>query len=423
MTAALVSIGDELLIGQTVNTNAAWLGAELAECGVRVVGVATVGDIEEAIIAEIERATDGADLVIVSGGLGPTHDDRTCDAVCTMLGCDRVVDQEQLARIERRFAERGLEMNERSRRQAIVPSACTVLPNETGSAPGLLFTWNDRPVYVLPGVPFELKSIAEASILPALRSQRGELRMRTWLTLGIIESALADRLEDATIPLLDSVVTLAYLPAAGGIRLRAMCERDDADAVDRYERLCQAIAGLAAPWIVADRDATVAEVLGEELLARGLCLVTAESCTGGMIGAQITSTPGASRWYLGGTVSYANDVKRSLLGVPPETILAHGAVSGETVEAMALGARARLGGDVSVAVSGIAGPGGGTPEKPVGTVWVAVVHGSDVRSERHQLGRDRETVRARAVAVALNLALRMVRGTTASAAPASVPGS
>lgn len=412
MTAALLSIGDELLIGQTVNTNASWLGAQLARSGVRVVQVVTVGDVLELIIEEIDRGTRVADVVIVSGGLGPTHDDRTRDAICAMLKCELRLDEEQLERIERRFAERGMEMNERSRRQAMVPTACTVLPNEMGSAPGLRFLWNDKPVFVVPGVPYEMKSIAEDSILPELRARRGALRMRTWLTLGIIESALADVLEAETIPLLDSDVSLAYLPAPGGIRLRAMCESDEADATARYEKLCEAIDRLAGEWIIANRDTSVAELLGEELLKRGLWLVTAESCTGGMIGAHLTSMSGASRWYLGGTVSYANEVKRSLLGVPPETILAHGAVSRETVEAMARGGLERLGGDVSIAVSGIAGPGGGTPEKPVGTVWVAVAYGDQVRSERHQLGRDRETVRMRAVAVALNLAFRLLQSTS-----------
>ena len=218
MTATIISIGDELLVGQVVNTNASWLGDQLTRIGCRVLRVEAIGDERELIRREIEAAAQASDVVIVSGGLGPTHDDVTREAICDLLGCDLAVDREQLGRIERRFAERGIELNERSRRQALAPAACRTLPNDYGSAPGLAFTVGSARVYALPGVPSEMKGIFTDQILPEIGGAAGDIDQKTYLAYGITESALADVLVD-TIPLLDHEVTLAYLPSAGGIRL------------------------------------------------------------------------------------------------------------------------------------------------------------------------------------------------------------
>lgn len=408
-TATILAIGDELLIGQVVNTNASWLGERLTRIGWKVRRVVTVGDDPDAMREEMERAAARSDAVIMCGGLGPTHDDRTREVICALLGCDLEMDEPQLERIRQRFAKVGLELNERSRRQALVPSACRRLPNDYGSAPGLAFTLGTARMYALPGVPTEMRGITADHILPELGAVAGEIEQRTFLLFGIAESLLADMLVE-TEELLDDAVTLAYLPSAGGIRLRAMCHVADGGARVRFARLLEIITDRAARYIVTDRDETLASALGRALNERGMTLATAESCTGGLIGGAVTDVPGASGYYLGGVVSYANSVKESLLGVGPEDLAAHGAVSREVAEAMAVGVRAALGADLAVAVTGIAGPDGGTPEKPVGTVWIAIASPRGVRAERFAFGREREVVRARAAATALNLAWRECMG-------------
>ena len=407
MTATIISIGDELLVGQVVNTNASWLGDQLTRIGCRVLRVEAIGDERELIRREIEAAAQASDVVIVSGGLGPTHDDVTREAICDLLGCDLAVDREQLGRIERRFAERGIELNERSRRQALAPAACRTLPNDYGSAPGLAFTVGSARVYALPGVPSEMKGIFTDQILPEIGGAAGDIDQKTYLAYGITESALADVLVD-TIPLLDHEVTLAYLPSAGGIRLRAMRLGRGADAEDRYRRLLDLITTKGEEWIITDRDEPLAAVLGRMLAERRLTLATAESCTGGMIGEALTDIPGSSAYYLGGTVTYANSAKGEMLGVDDALIDAHGAVSEQVARAMAEGIRERLGADIAVSVTGIAGPGGGTPEKPVGTVWIGIASARGSHASRHLFGRERAYVRQRASSQALFLATREV---------------
>ncbi len=408
-TATILAIGDELLIGQVVNTNASWLGERLTRIGWKVRRVVTVGDDPEAMREEMERAAAASDAVIMCGGLGPTHDDRTREVICALLGCELEMDEPQLERIRQRFAKVGLELNERSRRQALAPSTCRRLPNDYGSAPGLAFTLGSARMYALPGVPTEMRGITADHILPELGGVAGEIEQRTFLLFGIAESVLADLLVE-TEELLDDAVTLAYLPSAGGIRLRAMCHVGEEGARVRFARLLEIIADRAVRYIVTDRDETLASALGRALVERGMTLATAESCTGGMIGASLTDVPGASRYYMGGVVSYANSVKESLLGVRPDDLATHGAVSSEVAEAMAVGVRAALGADLAVAVTGIAGPDGGTPEKPVGTVWIAIASPRGVRAERFIFGRERDVVRARAAATALNLVWRECLG-------------
>jgi len=402
MRSTIISIGDELLVGQVVNTNASWLGDQLTRIGCRVLRVDAIGDERGLIRREIEEAARRSDIVIVSGGLGPTHDDVTREAICDMLGCDLRIDEEQLRRIEKRFAERGIELNERSRRQALAPSGCRTLPNDYGSAPGLAFGVGEANVFALPGVPSEMKGIFTDQILPDLAAAAGDIEQKTYLTFGITESALADLLAD-TIPLLGPDVTLAYLPSPGGIRLRAMRLGSASDAHERYRRLLQTITTAAAAWIITDRDEPVAALLGRMLTERGLTLATAESCTGGLIGAALTDIPGSSAYYLGGTVTYADGAKVQFLDVEEDLLRLHGAVSEEVARAMALGIRRKTGADIAVSVTGIAGPGGGSTEKPVGTVWIGVASSRGVEARRYLFGREREYVRQRAVSQALAL--------------------
>jgi nicotinamide-nucleotide amidase len=409
LIATIISIGDEILIGQVVNTNAAWLGDQLTRLGIRINRVLAIGDRRDLIRSEIESAAAGSDVVIVGGGLGPTHDDVTREAICDILGCDMDLDAGQLQRIEARFAQGGIMLNERSRLQAMAPTACRIIPNDHGSAPGLSFTIGTSTVYVLPGVPGEMRGIFTDRIVPELGALAGDVEQKTFLVSGVTESGLADELMES-IPLLDEDVTLAYLPSAGVIRLRAMRLGAGDDARDRYRRLLELIRSRAERWIVGDQDETLAAALGRALKDAGLMLATAESCTGGLIGEMLTDTPGSSAYYLGGVVSYANSAKMELLGVPSDLLGRYGAVSREVAEAMAHGIRERLGAGVAISVTGIAGPDGGTQEKPVGTVWIGIASELGVRAERYLLGRERSYVRQRAANTALEMARREVLG-------------
>ena len=407
MTCSILSIGDELLIGQVVNTNASWLGDQLTALGVAVVAINTIGDGRETIAQEIQRLAATSDLLMISGGLGPTHDDLTREAICDLLGCGLRVDEDQLRRIEQRFAERGLQLNERSIRQASVPEACRTLVNNYGSAPGLAFTIGSCRAYALPGVPSELKGIFTEEITPEIASEARAIDRQTFLIFGPAESALADSLQGLNA-LLGNGVSLAYLPSFGGIRLRAMRNGSGADTRQRFQQLVEGIATLAAKWIVSDRDETMAEAVGRLLAERGLTLSVAESCTGGTVGMMLTEAPGSSSYFLGGIISYANSLKREMLGVAESDLREHGAVSQQVAVAMARGVRERTGSDLAVAVTGIAGPDGGSAEKPVGTVWIAAVSSGQTMVERFQLGRERNVVRTRAANIALNLVRRLV---------------
>lgn len=407
-TVSIIAIGDELLLGQTINSNAAWLGDELASIGWRVMRVVTIGDDRQQIADVIRDETMRSNVVITSGGLGPTHDDVTRAAICDLLGCELEDDLAQLHLIRERFRARGIEPNERSLLQARVPSACVRLPNHHGSAPGLKFAVGDATVYVLPGVPSELRGITNDSILPALADRGGYLDRRTFLVVGVAESVLADALAE-TEPLLDVNVTLAYLPSTEGVRVRVMLLSEDPDAEQRFINLVAMIRTLAAEWIVSDCDEPLAGAVGREFTRRGMTLGTAESCTGGGIGEAITAIPGASTWYCGGVIVYSNVLKTVLLGVPPELIEEHGAVSDKVAAAMAVGAMRCIGSDVAVAVTGVAGPDGGTDQKPVGTVFIAVAssRGVDVRDYRFSGGR--AEIRERTVTAALDLIGRSIR--------------
>jgi nicotinamide-nucleotide amidase len=404
MNVSIVSIGDELLIGQVVNTNASWLGQTLTAAGCSVRSVVAVGDDHDAIATALRRAAKESAIVITSGGLGPTEDDLTRGTICRLLGCDLVYDNDQLARIEKRFTERGYEVNERSRRQALVPSACRVIPNEFGSAPGLSFELDGSTIYVLPGVPSEMKGIVTTRIIPEIARDR-RVERADFLVFGPTESELAHMLEDVN-PLLGDGITLAYLPSPGGIRLRLLAIDSSEGVRERFESITAMIRKVVAGSLVAEEDTTLQVVLGRMLKEKGATLATAESCTGGRIGEMLTDAPGSSAYYLGGVVAYANSAKIDLLGVVPATIEREGAVSRRTAEEMAEGARRRFASTIAIATTGIAGPDGGTPEKPVGTVWIAVSSESRTVALSFSLGGERAIVRQRASAIALDMARR-----------------
>ena len=402
MPIELVTVGTELLLGFTVDTNSAWIGRALAATGLHVVRRTSVADTPEAIRDAVDAALTRTGFVLTTGGLGPTRDDITKKVVADLLGQPLQFDDAIWTALSARWAKLGRKLVESNRTQAMVPAGATVLLNQWGSAPGL---WLDSPrgvVILLPGVPMEMMKLMEHEVLPRLTT-RGDghvIRSATVRTSGIGESVLAEQigdLEDALAPL-----SLAYLPGVAGVDVRVTAwgmpaAEADARLTDATARLHATIGDHA--W--GDGDDDLAALVLEALRSRRQTLAVAESCTGGMLGARLTDVAGASAVFLGGVVTYADAAKDVLLGIPQQLIANHGAVSGEVAEAMVRGVAARLGADVAVSISGVAGPGGGSEEKPVGTVWLGFLSGGVVESARLQFSGGRGEVRARAVQAAL----------------------
>ena len=411
MKLEVVTIGTELLLGYTLDSNGAELGRVLAAAGIEIARRTTVPDRPEMIRAAVADALQRTGFVITTGGLGPTRDDETKTVVAAMLGRQLVLDEALLAGLEARFKRMGRSpMPAANRSQALVPEGATVLPNPRGTAPGLWVEDSDgRTAVLLPGVPREMRGLLVEQVVPRLLQRAGVtarvVRSRTVRTTGVPESALAERvggIEDAIAPL-----TLAYLPSLFGVDLRLTAwGLDPDDAETRLGEAARRLIQLAGEHYYGDGDADLAALVLARLRQRHHRLGIAESCTGGLVSERITAVPGASDTFIGGVVAYADLVKTGILNVPLDTISAHGAVSEQTVRAMAEGAQRLFAVDCSVAVTGIAGPSGGTPEKPVGTVWLAArVHG-DTRAVGRVFPGDRDEIRERAAQAALDLLRR-----------------
>ena len=412
MNLEVLTIGTELLLGLTVDTNAAELGRALAAAGAEITRRTTVADRPEAIRAGVAEALDRTGFVITTGGLGPTRDDMTKTVVADLFDKQLVLDERLLAGLEARFKKLGRPMPALNRTQAEVPDGATVLPNPRGTAPGL---WVEdargRVVVLLPGVPREMRGLLVEEVLPRLVARQGTERRvvlsRTLRTTGIAESALAERvgpIEPEIAPL-----TLAYLPGVDGVDLRVtawgLAPRDaEARLAAVVERLRAAVGEHGYGEDGADLAAVVLDALRQGRHRLGV----AESCTGGMVAQRVTNIPGASATFIGGVVAYADVVKTAALKVPIETLEAHGAVSEETVRAMAEGAQRLFSADCTIAVTGVAGPGGGTPEKPVGTVWFAARVHTAARAVRRVFPGDRDEIRRRAAQAALDLLRRQL---------------
>jgi nicotinamide-nucleotide amidase len=407
MNLEIVTIGDELLLGFTIDTNAAHIARELAGLGVRIVRRTTCGDEAEAIRDAVQAALERTGAVITTGGLGPTADDKTKPAIASIFGQGMRMDDDILAALRARWLKRFHHpLPVSNEQQAMVPERCTILPNRHGSAPGIrLDDDQGRWVIMLPGVPREMRGMLADTVIPALRDRLPTdgpvIRSRTLRTANIAESALADRLGELAAGV--DGLGLAFLPGSDGVDLRLTSW--DRAARETTQRLESAIAQLRArvePFVYGEEDDDLAALMLAECTARQATIAVAESCTGGMLGMRLTAIPGSSRTVLGGTIAYANDVKIRELGVPPETIAEHGAVSEPVARAMATGARLRYGSTIGIGITGIAGPDGGTPEKPVGTVWVAVDLDGDVHAVRAVLPGDRHEIRYRAAQLALD---------------------
>lgn len=396
--ACICTIGDEILIGQIVDTNSSHIARELNACGVKVAGMLSIGDDHDSIISSLEAELSRNEVVIVTGGLGPTKDDITKKALAELSGAQGwKEDEEQLAIIHRILHSRGLDVLDINRAQALVPETCEVIPNRLGTAPIMVFRFaserfgHPATLYALPGVPFEalgaLKDVIEDI---CTHNDLQKITHRTIMTYGIAESALAKRIEEWE-DALPQDIHLAYLPnALTGVRLRLSAYGEALTQQERIEAEIAKLKGIIGDVIYSYEDDTLQNCIGKLLKQHGKTISTAESCTGGLVASMITSVAGSSEYYLGSVVSYANSVKQEVLGVPAEIIQEFGAVSSECVGAMAEGVRKLTGTDFSVATSGIAGPGGGSTEKPVGLVWIGVSSQSGTQTYKLTFNSDRK---------------------------------
>ena len=411
MKAAIVTIGDEILIGQIIDTNSAWMAKELTAAGIDIKEMASISDDPAQITSTLDRLIGTVDLILMTGGLGPTRDDLTKDTLNEYFGGTMIMNQEVLDGIEEFFRKRGRSMLETNRRQALVPDVCKILPNNFGTAPGMWFTKDNTSIISMPGVPYEMKPLVSEQLLPALQKELGipVIVHRTVMTQGVPESYLAEMIKDWELSL-PACMKLAYLPRPGVVRLRLTVKGDCAGSAN--EMLDEKIAGLTAligDHIFGFEDTLLEKVLGELLKEKGLHIATAESCTGGNIAHLITSVAGSSSYFNGSIVAYSNEVKMSVLGVDESLIAEHGAVSSRVAEAMAKGVQQITGSDIAISTTGIAGPDGGTEEKPVGTVWIGIAVGDEVFSKLYKFGGHRELVIEQSSIMALGLLFRRLK--------------
>ncbi len=407
MLAEIITIGDELLIGQVIDTNSAWIAEQLNMIGIRVHQITSISDSKEHILSTLREASARAGLILITGGLGPTKDDITKQTLCRYFNTPLVFSEDAYKNVEKLFSARGFTVSELNRLQAMVPANCRIIPNPNGTAPCMWFEEQGCIYVSMPGVPFEMKAIMEDEIIPRLLNGGNQVILhRTILTEGVGESHLAAIIEpwEDSLP---SFIKLAYLPQPGIVRLRLTAYGTDRtelqNAIEKAEKEFYAYAG---KYIFGFDNDTMESVTGKLLRDKGKTLSTAESCTGGNIAQLITSIAGSSDYFKGSVVAYSNEIKEQFLGVPHEVIAVNGAVCEQTVVAMAEGIRTRFSTDYSIAVSGIAGPAGGSDEKPVGTTWIAVATPTETISRKFLFGEHRgRNIRKASVA-----ALNMLRG-------------
>ena len=405
MKADIITIGDEILIGQIIDTNSAWIAARLGEIGVSIRRKYSIGDRREEIISAVEESMAKAEITIITGGLGPTKDDITKRVLAEIFNSPMVCHTETYERVERMMAARGIAFNDLNKGQAMVPECCTVLANHKGTAPGMWFERNGRVVVSLPGVPFEMEGLMTESVLPLLTRhfELSSVVHRTAITYGLAESMMAELIapwEDALPPHLH----LAYLPSPSQLRLRLSAYDVDKEQAEReFDEQFAKLIPILGDYFVGWGDTTVQSAVAEILVERGETLASAESCTGGVIASKFTAMSGASEYFWGGVVSYDNSVKENVLGVSRHNLETYGAVSEQVARQMAEGVRRLCGTTYGVATTGVAGPTGGSPEKPVGTVWVAVATPTHTIAKLFQHGKVRAVNIERAATAAINL--------------------
>ncbi len=406
MLAEIITIGDEILIGQIVDTNSAWMANILHEHGIEVKQITSISDDKKHIVEALDQAFLRADILLMTGGLGPTKDDITKETLCEYFDDSLEFRPEVLAQVEALFQSYGVPMPPVNRMQAEVPSKSVTLMNKKGTAPGMWFNKGNKVLVSMPGVPYEMKYLVEHEVLPRIKKQfdTPELVYQTVLTQGIGESSLMEILGGWENTVLSAGLKLAWLPAAGKVRLRVSGKGSSRMSLEaKISEYVNQLPALIPEHYVGFDTVELEIIVGKLLLEKGCTLSTAESCTGGYIAHLITSVPGSSAYFEGSVVTYSNRIKETTLGVHWESLKKHGAVSKQVVEEMAVGVRKKMKTSFSVATSGVAGPDGGTKSKPVGTIWIAVSGPNGVVSEKFQFGNDREKNILRSAQAALRM--------------------
>lgn len=405
--AIILTIGDELLIGQTIDTNSAWMGEKLNELGIGIVEKITISDTREGIVSGLDRAIEKGDVILITGGLGPTKDDITKKVMAEYFGMNMCFDDPTYDRIKKLFARWGRSTTEAHKAQCFMPDGAKILENKMGTAPGMLFEHNGKVLISMPGVPYEMKYIMESSVLPLLKNKFNNhvIFHHTILTAGEGESRIALSI-DPVIERLPKHISIAFLPNLGAVKLRLTGVGVDEELLKQEVfSFAKEIETILGDLVYGYNKETLSSTIGAIALEKNIKIGTAESCTGGLVSSKIVQTPGSSAYFQGSVTAYSNVLKSKILGVSLDTLKNHGAVSEQTVKEMVLGANKQLGVDVSVAISGIAGPTGGTEEKPVGTIWIACGNEKKIDTLKISAGKNRE----KNIEYASNYALNVLR--------------
>lgn len=411
MNAEIITIGDEILIGQIVDTNSAWMAIELNTIGIKIIQITSIPDHPDHLVEALDNARKRAELVLMTGGLGPTKDDRTKKVLASYFSSELIIDKPTLEHVTSFFRRRNLEVTQLNKDQALVPECCTVLSNPVGTAPGMWFEDKGVIFVSMPGVPYEMKQLMKDEVLPRLTALSKGISIvhRTIQTVGIPESFLAKQLEEWEDALPEHI-HFAYLPSIGLIRLRLSAFGVDKQLLEsEIELQVKILEQLIPEAIFGYGDVVLAEVVGRLLKDKNAMVAVAESCTGGLISHDITSVAGSSQWFKGAVIAYSNEVKEKILGVDQEVLNEYGAVSKQVVIQMAEGVKKIMGTDYSIATSGIAGPDGGTSEKPVGLVWIAVSGPTETRACVFNFAQNRERNIIRSSVTALDLLRLMLK--------------
>lgn len=404
MKAYIVTIGDEILIGQIIDTNSAWISNQMNLIGYQIEGILSLSDTEESIQSGLDFCSAKADVILMTGGLGPTKDDITKKAMAHYLGDELVFHEGMWADIQSFFKKLGRNTTALHKEQCFMPASAILLPNRLGTAPGMLFETEQADIISMPGVPYEMKAIMNDAVIPRLKS-RSDIAVlhQTLSTVGFGETALSDKIDDIVHSFPDHL-KLAFLPSLGKVRLRISGSAPDKNKLKKdIQHFADKIKERLTTAIFAEEDIALEKALGDLCVQKNVKIGFAESCTGGLISHKVTSIPGSSAYFTGSFVVYSYEMKESLLGVKKETLDQFGAVSEETVREMVQGGLQHSDADIMVAVSGIAGPGGGTPDKPVGTIWLAIGNKNKTESKKLQLLKDRTLNIEYTSNVALNL--------------------
>ena len=410
MKIEIISIGDELLIGQTVNTNASWIGEQLMNIALRVNWVTTVGDDLDHLKQALKIAEDRADIVLLTGGLGPTHDDVTKKVVAEHFDSQLVKNDDVLREVKDRFARRGLDMAKVNEEQALIPDKAEVMKNELGTAPGMIFEEDQVFYAVMPGVPQEMKAMMTRDVLPRLQKKAGGqvVQIKTLMTTGLPESTLYEKLN---VDKIEKYTAVAFLPSLSGVKIRLTSTAQSSQEVQKnIEKAEKVIRKRIEPFIYAENNISLEATMARLLSERGETLAVAESCTGGLVANKLTNISGSSEFFERGLVSYSNEAKISELGVPRKLIEKYGAVSAQVAEAMAEGVRKAAGTDYGISDTGIAGPTGGSEEKPVGLVYIGYADKNGAVSEKHNFADDRLGNKERSAQAVLNLLRKRIVG-------------